>query len=297
MSDGRLYLVDASIYVFRAWFILPDSIRSAAGEPANAVHGYADFLYQLLSERRPVHLACCFDQSLTSSVRNRIYPAYKANRDPAPEELKRQFAWCREWTRALGIAEFASPSYEADDIIATLAAMARRHERNSVVVSGDKDLTQVVGDGDEWWDFGRDRRLDVKGVLKQWGVHPAQIADLLALTGDKVDNIPGVPGIGPATAARLLTRWQDVDGVFANLARVPAMKFRGAARVAALLAEHEATVRLARQLTVTLEVPDLPTQPEALTRRDADLAALNDLWDRLDVGAARRQRWLDLLTA
>ena len=198
-------------------------------------------------------------------------------------------------TRALGIAEFASATFEADDVIATLAATGRGLGLRSVVVSADKDLTQVVRGRDQWWDFARKRRLDARGVLKQWGVRPDQIADLLALTGDKVDNIPGIPGVGTTTAARLLTRWDNLDGIYANLAQVASMKFRGAARVAALLDEHQATVRLARRLTATLNVPGLPTAAEALAPGAPDRDALEALFEQFGFSPPRRERWHRLL--
>jgi len=289
--EHRAFLVDASIYVFRSWHVLPESIRDAEDEPANAVYGFVDFLVQFLARAAPTHVAVAFDESLESSVRNDIYPAYKANRESAPESLKRQFRLCRELTAAAGLAGFASPRFEADDLLATLAGRLHAHGFRHTVVTGDKDLAQFVADGDEWWDFARDRRLDARGVHKHFGVAAAQIADLLALAGDKIDNIPGVPGIGQATAAKLLTRWGDLDTLFANLDGVRTMKFRGAARIADLLATHEPTVRLARRLTGMLEADALPEHPDGLARRAPDGPALTALFDRLGAGPERRARW------
>ena len=297
MAAPRVYLVDASIYVFRSWHVLPDTIRDTEGESANAVYGFADFLRRLLEAARPTHIAVAFDESLESSIRNETYPAYKANRETAPDELRRQFGLCRELVRAAGMAEFASPRFEADDVLGTLAVTMRAHDFRHTVVTGDKDLAQLVRTGDEWWDFARDRRLDVRGIKDHFGVAPHQIPDLLALAGDKIDNIPGVPGIGMATAARLLTKWHDLDNLFAHVDDVPAMRFRGAARVARLLAEHEATARLSRRLTGVLTADALPDAPEALVRRAADTRALSDLFDRLGFGAERRAFWLDGGTA
>lgn len=291
MSRHRVYLVDASIYVFRSWHVLPDTIVDADGEPANAVHGFVDFLLQFLERSRARHVALAFDESLESSLRNDVYPAYKANRDPAPDELRRQFARCRAIVRAAGLAEFASTRFEADDVLATLAASMRARGFRHTVVTGDKDLAQLVRTGDEWWDFARDLRLDDAGVRARFGVAPEQIADLLALAGDRIDNIPGVPGIGRATAARLLARWGDLDTLFAHLDGVAAMRFRGAARIAALLREHEATVRLSRRLTGMLVADGLPDTPDALERRLPETAALDALFDALGADGARRERW------
>lgn len=291
MSRRRVYLVDASIYVFRSWHVLPDTIVDAEGEPANAVHGFVDFLLQFLERSRARHVALAFDESLESSLRNDVYPEYKANREPAPDELRRQFQRCRAIARAAGLAEFASTRFEADDVIATLAASMRAHGFRHTVVTGDKDLTQLLGAGDEWWDFARDVRLDAAGVRERFGVAPEQIADLLALAGDRIDNIPGVPGIGRATAARLLAKWGDLETLFAHVDGVAAMRFRGAARVAALLREHEQAAWLSRRLTGTLVADGLPEAPGALERRAPETAALDALFDTLAAGGARRERW------
>ncbi|MDH3451076.1 MAG: flap endonuclease [Gammaproteobacteria bacterium] len=298
MSAGAtLYTVDASIYVFRGWFTLPDSLTDSAGNPINAVIGFVDFLTQLCNDHRPLHLVCAFDESLTSSWRNDLYPEYKANRESAPEELKFQFRLCRELVAASGLREFASPLLEADDIIATLARNARAQGFRNVVVSADKDLTQVLRDDDEWWDYAKNTRLSVTGVEKKFGVKPEQIGDLLALAGDKVDNIPGVPGIGMKTAARLLVKWGDIPNLLHNVERVAEMQMRGAKRVGDLLAEHSDSLHVTRQITATRHDPELPVQMSELARRKPDSSALGDVFERLSFGTPRRERWLRALAA
>jgi 5'-3' exonuclease len=290
-NDPAVYLIDASIYVFRAWYLLPDSLEDAEGNPANAVYGFADFLLQLLEREQPRYIACAFDKSRESSVRNEIYPAYKANREPAPEELKVQFKVCRELVRALGMVEYASSRLEADDIIGTLATNTRAKGHSNVIVTADKDLAQLIREGDELWDFARDKRLGVAGIRKKFGVAPHQIPDLLALMGDRIDNIRGVPGIGLKTAARLLIKWEHLDQLYANLDQVGLMKFRGAVRIGVLLHQHRDTVLLARRLTTTLHDPSLPTEAGALERRKVDLGHLKGLFDRIGLGRLRRERW------
>jgi 5'-3' exonuclease len=291
VTPPRIHLVDASIYVFRSWHILPDTLRDAEGEPANAVYGFADFLLQLLAHARPTHLALAFDERLEACARQALYPPYKANRDPAPEELRRQFRLCRELCTAAGLAALSTPRFEADDVIATIAEQLRGQGFHHTVVTGDKDLAQLVGPGDAWWDFQRGRRLDAHGVERHFGVAPGQIADMLALAGDKIDNIPGVPGIGAATAARLLRRWGDLDGIYSAIDRVPSMQIRGAGRIAELLVEHAATVRLARRLTGALTADGLPSEPAAFMPQRPDPDALAACLARLDFGAERCRRW------
>ncbi|HXV41213.1 MAG TPA: 5'-3' exonuclease H3TH domain-containing protein, partial [Steroidobacteraceae bacterium] len=197
---GPVHLIDASYFVFRAYYSVGLEMTDGDGQPVNALYGFGRFLGDLLEEARPGHVAVAFDESLATSFRNEIYPAYKANREPAPPELKRQFGLCRELCRLLGVAEFGSPTHEADDIIGTIATRLRTTGHCAVVVTRDKDLAQLIRDGDHYWDYAGERRYGYADIEGQFGVRPERMADYLALTGDTVDNIPGVPGIGPKTA-------------------------------------------------------------------------------------------------
>lgn len=272
-SDRPLvYLIDASVYIFRAWYSIPDRMCNPAGEPVNAVYGFARFLADLLRREPNAAVAVAYDESLSSSYRNEIYPAYKANRPPAPVELKRQFAWCQTLCTALNLPWLAHPRFEADDIIGCWAAQAREQGRAAVIVSRDKDLAQLLQDGDWLWDFAADQRLDAVGVEAKMGVRPDQVADFLALTGDAVDNIPGIPGVGPKAAAGLLAAFGSLDEIYRQLDAVPTLSLRGARSLAAKLAEHEALVRLSRRLTI---IPtDLPITAPDWSRQAPNAAAL-----------------------
>lgn len=295
MNLPRVYLIDSSIYIFRAWYIYDTSITDSEGKPANAVFGFGDFLYQLLRQKRPQHIACAFDASQTESYRREIFPAYKANREPAPEDLKRQFEWCREFCRAVGIPEFGSPRFEADDIIGSLAKRYRDQGLAITVVSADKDLTQLVtGAEDRWWDFARGNLLDAQGVKQQFGVLPHLIADMLAISGDKVDNIPGVPGIGYSTAAKILQKYEGIDSVLANLPLVGQMKFRGAVRAQAQLHRHAHLLSLNKQLTSVVTDMEFPNGID-LAWRGIDTERFTQLGERLALGQAMQQRWHRIL--
>jgi DNA polymerase-1 len=193
MGEDRVYLVDASIYICHAWFSLPLSITDRDGYPANALSGLMDFVTRLLSKSRPLRIAFVFDESLGASFRKQIYPLYKANRPSAPLALKRQFRLCRDFVRALGCLELGNDWYEADDLIGALSVSVRAQGYPVTIISGDKDLTQLLHDNDLWWDFTKGTALDAVGVEKRFGVRPRQIADLFAIAGDRIDNIPGVP--------------------------------------------------------------------------------------------------------
>ncbi|GMQ90483.1 MAG: 5'-3' exonuclease H3TH domain-containing protein [Gammaproteobacteria bacterium] len=286
----QLFLVDASIYIFRAYFSLPDSLTDASGNPANAVYGFAGFLTRFLERSNARHVGVAFDESLTTSFRNEFYPEYKANRELPPPELETQLKACQELTQALGLASYVSTRYEADDLIGTLAHRMRKHEFSIVIVSGDKDLAQLIADGDTWWDFTRDRRLGTEGIKDLFGVHPHQIVDYLALTGDKVDNIPGVAGIGPKTAAQLLNRFDSLDSIYARLEEIPSMKLRGAVKVRASLKDSEEQAYLSQRLArIALDAPVAGVQ-DSLRRRSPNREQLTAFCKKLGFGEGMRRK-------
>lgn len=289
-AGGTLYLVDASMYVFRAWHSMPNEFHDTDGWPTNAVHGFARFLLELLDRARPQHIAIAFDEALDSCFRNAIYPAYKANRESAPEELRRQFVHCRTLCAALGLAVLAHGEYEADDLIGSAVAASRAHGFRSVIVSADKDLSQLLGDHDEQWDFAKGQRWSAAGVPERHGVGAHQIADYLALTGDAVDNIPGVPGIGSKTAAALLGHFGSLDALLERVEEVPFLRLRGAASTAAKLRLHREQALLCRQLTtIALDAP-LGETSLHFARGNADAAILGSLCDALRFGPMTRRR-------
>ena len=293
MSGKRpqpVHLIDASFFVFRAYYSVGLEMTDGDGQPVNAVYGFGRFLGDLLEEAKPEHVAVAFDESLTTSFRNAIYPAYKANREPAPPELKRQFGLCRELCRLLGVAEFGSATHEADDIIGTIATRLRISGHRAVLVTRDKDLAQLVRDGDHYWDYAGERRFAYCDIEGQFGVRPERMADFLALTGDSVDNIPGIPGVGPKTAAALLRAFASLEEIYEGLDRVGALPIRGAGKLAEKLATHREAAYFARRLTVIACDMPLDVNAETLRRRRPDLAALGAFYDRQRFGAALRRQ-------
>ncbi len=285
-----VHLIDASYFVFRAYYSVGLEMTDADGQPVNALYGFGRFLGDLLEEAKPEHVAVAFDESLATSFRNAIYPAYKKNREPAPPELKRQFGLCRELCRLLGVAEFGSPTHEADDIIGTIAARLRAAGHRAVLVTRDKDLAQLVRDGDHYWDYAGERRYAYADIEGQFGVRPERMADYLALTGDSVDNIPGVPGVGPKTAKALLRDFASLEEIYDGLDRVASLPIRGAAKLADKLRLHRDAAYFARRLTVIACDMPLEISLETLRRRKPDLDALGAFYDRHKFGAALRRQ-------
>jgi 5'-3' exonuclease len=286
-----LHLIDASLYVFRAWHAMPASAFSDRdGAPINAVHGFTRFLCEFLERTRPTHVLVAFDESLTTSFRNGIYPSYKAHRELPPAELLVQFAYCRQVAGALGLCVLANLQYEADDLIGTTAVRMRAQGFRSVIVSADKDFGQLIVDGDEQWDFSRNERWDVAGVKRRLGVRPDQVVDFLALTGDAVDNIPGVPGIGAKTAASLLAHFDSLDAMLARIEEIPFLRLRGAGQAYVRLKEHREQALLSRSLSaIALDAP-VPVQAEQLRWRMPDFATMEPLFDHLKFGPLTRSR-------
>ena len=297
--SGVVYYIDASYFIFRAYHSMPPDMVDSEGNATHALYGFARFLSDLLEQVRPERIGVAFDLSLNSvtSFRNGIYPAYKANRESPPADLERQFALCREFCRHMGLAEFASAEYEADDIIGTLASRSRAAGLRNVLVTRDKDLSQLIRDGDVFWDYSGNTRYHYHDIGPRFGVAPELIADFLALTGDSVDNIPGVPGVGKKTAAELFAIFGSLDELYANLHRIPLLKLRGAAAVAAKLLAHKDAAYLARRLTgIVCDMPIAATLDD-LKRRPQDRSGLDSFFNTHGFGNILRQQVRRIATA
>jgi 5'-3' exonuclease len=284
------YLIDASVYVFRAHFSMPDDMVDDNGNPINALYGYCRFLGDFMEQVNPEYVAVLFDVSLTSSFRTEIYPEYKANRDPAPPELKRQFEQCRRFTRALGLMECGSPNYEADDLIGTLVTEGREKGRPSTIITRDKDLAQLVSKDDVFWDFAGRGRIKYEQIPDYFGVWPEQIADFLALAGDAVDNIKGVPGVGKKTATALLQHFGSMEKVYENLDRVHEVNVRGARTLGDKLDTHRDAAILARKLTGLACDAEFERPESGLSPTPPDLGDINALFDEAGIGQALRRQ-------
>lgn len=290
MSAAPVLLVDASLYVFRAWHSMPDEFHDRDGRPVQAVHGFLRFILEVLERQQPERIAVAFDESLETSFRNRLYPAYKANREPAPESLKYQFRQCMALCEALGLCTLADSEFEADDLIGSLLHGLRGAGLRGLILSADKDLSQLLGPGDAQWDYARDQRWDMAGVRERYGVQAHQIPDFLGLAGDSVDNIPGVPGVGAKTAAALLEHFDSLDGLLARLDELRFLRLRGAASHAQRIAEHRDMALLCRELATIRCDLELGNAAERCRRAAPDRARISELADSLQLGPMTRRR-------
>ena len=250
-KGDHLYLIDGSGYIFRAFHALPPLTRKSDGLPVGAVSGFCNMLFKLLQDtkagERPTHLAVIFDTSRVS-FRTEIYPAYKAQRPPPPEDLIPQFSLIRDATRAFGVPAVELAGFEADDLIATYAAQASAAGAFVTIVSSDKDLMQLVVDGKvELLDPVKSKAIRSAEVMEKFGVEPSKVIDVQALAGDASDNVPGVPGIGVKTAAELLNIYGDLETLLARAGEIKQPKRRET------LIENADKARVSKRL-VTLDV-------------------------------------------
>ncbi len=288
------YLVDASIYIFRAYFSLPERWHSPEGYPLNAVYGYTNFLVELLGQLpQPVAIAAAFDESLGTCFRNDIYPEYKASRELPDEALAFQLETCRRITELMGIPCYGGDTHEADDYIATLASQFRDGGLPVTVVTRDKDLGQLLLDAeDRLWDYAADSEMDRSGFREKFGVDPEQFPDYQGLVGDSIDDIPGVPSIGAKTGAVLIDNFGSLEALEPHRGNLDGLGLRGAARISAALDEHWEQALMSRQLArLDTDTPGVE-RPDALT-----VDALEELLDFLgELGLAgplaRRARQL-----
>ncbi len=263
MSKQHLYLVDGSGYIFRAYHRLPP-LTDPEGTPVGAVYGFTAMLWKLITElanaEAPTHLAVILDAG-SHTFRNDMYEHYKAHRPPAPEDLVPQFPLIRDAVRAFSVPCIEEDGFEADDIIASYALAALRADFNVTIVSSDKDLMQLIQPGIDLLDTMKNQRIDRAEVIEKFGVPPEKVGDVLALMGDTADNIPGVRGVGPKTAAELIQQYGDVEGVIANIAEIKKPKLKET------LANSIDDARLSRELVRLKDDIALAEPLEALTLR------------------------------
>ncbi len=269
----KLYLVDVSAMFFRAYYAIRP-LSSDKGVPTNAIYGYLSMTVKLLKEIQPDYLVYCFDRK-EPSFRKDIDPRYKANRTEMPDDLKPQIPYIRELTDLLGIKALDKEGYEADDLIGSLAHYGRDQGLEVVIVSGDKDFGQLIKPYVTMYDTMKNKKYDVEGVLEKWGIHPDQFIDYLAITGDASDNIPGVKGIGPKGAQKLLSQYKNIEEIYENIDDI------GPKGTHKKLVEAKDEAFLSKKLVTIVTDLDLVSQLDDLkmsaVKRDELQSLLNEL--------------------
>ncbi len=275
-----LYLIDGSGYIFRAFYALP-RLSNSRGLPTNATYGFIRMLLKLLKEARPTHLAVIFD-SAQKTFRDELFDSYKANRVETPSDLVQQIPYIYRAVDQFRIPRLVIDGYEADDVIGTLAVRAARDGFNVVIVTGDKDFMQLVSPHITLWDTMLGKRTGLREVRDRFGVEPRALVDVMALMGDSIDNIKGVPGVGEKTASALIRNYGSLEQLFAGLGQLEQTKIRGAKKLAATLAEHQADVELARKLVRVDTDVALDVEPKDLAWPGIDERGVADLLRELE---------------
>ena len=279
-STPRLFLIDGSSYIFRAFYAIP-ALSNSTGLPTNAIFGFTNILLKFLKQYQPEYVAVALDAG-RETFRNEMFAAYKGNRPEAPALLIPQFPYFRKVLDALNLPLLELPGYEADDIIATLCDRLADKGCELVVVSSDKDLMQLVTNGVKLLDSAKDRWIGKDEVREKFGVSPEQVIEVMGLMGDAVDNIPGVKGIGEKTAGALIQQFHSLENLYDHLDEIEQMKLRGAARVRKILEEGKDAAFLSRALaTVKRDVP-LETGIEELKLTGFNLEKTRALFTELE---------------
>ena len=268
-----LVLVDGSSYLFRAFHAMPN-LSNSQGEPTGAIYGVVNMVRRLLADYDPEHIAVVFDAK-GKTFRNDLYPDYKAHRPPMPQELAQQIEAVHEIIKAMGLPLLCIPGVEADDVIGTLAQQATEQGIDTIISTGDKDMAQLVNQHVMLIDTMKDVVSDEQGVVERFEVTPAQIIDYLALIGDKVDNVPGVPKVGPKTAVKWLQEYGSLDGIIAH-----ANEIKG--KVGEYLRDSLEQLPLSKELVTIKKDVELDVDPTTINRQPPDTEALRELYSRFE---------------
>lgn len=280
MSNKTFLIIDGSNFLFRAYHALPP-LMTKSGQPTGAIRGVITMFQKLLDSFDPAYVAVTFDAK-GKSFRSEIYPEYKAHRPPMPDDLRAQIAPLMDVVDLMGLPRLIIDGIEADDVIATLSIEAKQKGFQVIIASSDKDLAQLVDDQIKMFDGMKNQMIDREGVFEKHGVYPESIRDYLTLMGDKADNIPGVEGVGPKTAAKWIAEYQTLDGILEN-----AEKIKG--KVGERLRDSFEQIALSRELTTLVMDAELPYQVEDLELREASTEGLRELYVEFEFNSLLKQ--------
>ena len=280
MNDNTLVLIDGASYLYRAFHALP-SLSNSKGDPTGAIHGVLNMINKLIREQSPAHIAVVFDAP-GKTFRDEMFSEYKANRPPMPDELRLQINPLLEVITAMGLPLLCVEGVEADDVIGTLCHEAVKNSINVLISTGDKDMSQLVNDKITLINTMSGTVLDRNGVKKKFDVYPEQIIDYLALVGDSSDNIPGIPKVGPKTAAKWLKQYGNVAEIEKNMNEITG-------KVGESLRENLDQLELSQKLATIRQNVELEEKIEDLKCSDPNLEKLRTLYRRLELRSLLRQ--------
>ena len=287
---NNVFLIDSTGFVLKYWFSMPP-VETKNFESIAAFLGFCSFVIRLLSEHKPTYISFAFDESLGTCFRNEIYPDYKKTRETAPDELKKQFNLCREFLTILGLDNHASNYYEADDIINTLSYNVRKSGYNSLILTNDKDLYQLIYPGDIWWDY-KNKIFSHKDLEQYLGFTPQNLSDFLGLMGDSVDNIPGAPGLGEKTAMALMKEYQSLDNLMENIESITDRVGKKYKRFIKIIKENKKIIYLSKKLATLEYIDDLNEDISLLKRKSLDENKLESFLTTTGMKEGQRNSWL-----
>jgi len=288
--DQKAFLIDSAGFVLKYWFSMP-IIKTKKYESISAFLGFCNFVIKFLKTYNPHYLSFAFDESLGTCFRNKIYSDYKKSRERAPEELKIQFKLCREFLSLLGINNIASKKYEADDILYTLSKNNREKKLNNIIITNDKDLYQIIYDGDLWWNFA-EKKYSQRDLVKKLGFSPQKLSDYLGLMGDAVDGIPGAPGIGNKTASALMVEYKNLDNILMNIDDIPLRLGERYKRFTKIIKDNKKIIYLSKKLATLEYIDNLNTNINSLNRKKVDFTKLTNFLSQTGMKEGQKNSWI-----
>ena len=291
MNDNydKSYIIDATGIVLKYWFTIPP-IKTQKFLSISALVGFSNFVKSFLKTHKPKRVCFAFDESLGTCFRNNIYRKYKQNRPMAPDELKVQFKLCRELLNILGLQNFASTEYEADDLLFTISRTNFKNKIRNVVITNDKDLFQIINKKDIWWNL-KTKKLTYDDIYNLLGFSPKYFAEFQGLMGDSTDCIPGAPGIGSKTAKKLITHYKTLDEIYDNISEIPEVFGSKYARVSKILLENKKIIYTSKKLAKLVSVHNHEISDK---RNLSDIPALKDFFEYIGLKKFSADSWLGL---
>ena len=291
MNDNydKSFIIDATGIVLKYWFTIPP-IKTQKFLSISALVGFSNFVKSFLKTHKPKRVCFAFDESLGTCFRNNIYSKYKQNRPMAPDELKVQFKLCRELLDILGLQNFASTEYEADDLLFTISRTNFKNKIRNVVITNDKDLFQIINKKDIWWNL-KTKKLTYDDIYNLLGFSPKYFAEFQGLMGDSTDCIPGAPGIGSKTAKKLISHYKTLDEIYDNISQIPEVFGSKYARVSKILLENKKIIYTSKKLAKLVSVHNHEISDK---RNLSDIPALKDFFEYIGLKKFSADSWLGL---